>query len=135
MKENYQIYLPYQFHWRLHSVGGDSQLPHKKMKTLFLSNMSKSRRLTSTFFPTRQLYSKLRTFNTASTNRMQLVILHRSQLSLQLRLQSQFDVFIWIRSGSCLSSLLLSHAFNAASNMLKTFKVVALCKWIYIEII
>ena len=52
MKENYQIYLPYQFHWRPQSVGGDPQLPHKKMKTLFLSNMSKSRRLTSTFFPT-----------------------------------------------------------------------------------
>ena len=51
MKENYQIYLPYQFHWRPHAVGGDPQLPHKKMKTLFLSNMSKSRRLTSTFFP------------------------------------------------------------------------------------
>ena len=42
MKENYQIYLPYQFHWRPHSVGGDSQLPNKKMKTLFLSNMSKT---------------------------------------------------------------------------------------------
>ena len=51
MKENYQIYLPYQFHWRPQSVGGDAQLPHKKMKTLFLSNMSKSRRLTLTFFP------------------------------------------------------------------------------------
>ena len=52
MKENYQIYLPYQFHWRPQSVGGDSQLPNKKMKTMFLWNMSKSRRLTSTFFPT-----------------------------------------------------------------------------------
>ena len=31
---------------------GDPQLFHKKMKTLFLSNMSKSRRLTTTFFPT-----------------------------------------------------------------------------------
>ena len=51
MKENYQIYLPYQFHWRPHSAGRDAQLPHNKMKTLFLSNMSKSRRLTSTFFP------------------------------------------------------------------------------------
>ena len=51
MKENYQIYLPYQFHWRPQSVGGDAQLSHKKMKTLFLTNMSKSRRLTSTFFP------------------------------------------------------------------------------------
>ena len=35
----------------MQSLGEDSQLPHKKMKTLFLSNMSKSRRLTSTFFP------------------------------------------------------------------------------------
>ena len=50
MKENYQIYLPYQFHWRPHSVDWDAQLSHKKMKTTFLSNMSKSRRLTSTFF-------------------------------------------------------------------------------------
>ena len=52
MKENYQIYLPYQFHWRAHSPLGEPQLPNKKIKTLFLSNMSKSRRLTSTFFPT-----------------------------------------------------------------------------------
>ena len=54
MKENNQIYLPYKFHWRPQSAGWDSQLPHKKMKTLFLSNMSKSRRLTSTFFPISQ---------------------------------------------------------------------------------
>ena len=33
------------------SARWDSQLSHKKMKTMFLSNMSKSRRLTSTFFP------------------------------------------------------------------------------------
>ena len=52
MKENFKIYLPYKFHWRAHSVGGVPQLSHKKMKTLFFSNMSKSRRLTSTFFPT-----------------------------------------------------------------------------------
>ena len=51
MKENYQIYLPYQFRLRDQSAGRDPQLSHKKMKTLFLSNMSKSRRLTSTFFP------------------------------------------------------------------------------------
>ena len=51
MKENYQIYLPYQFHLRAQSAGGDAQLSRKKMKTLFLSNMSKSRRRTSTFFP------------------------------------------------------------------------------------
>ena len=52
MKENYQIYLPYQFHLRDQLVDWDPQLPHKKMKTMFLSNMSKSQRLTSTFFPT-----------------------------------------------------------------------------------
>ena len=51
MKENYPIYLLYLFHWRAHSPRWDAQLPHKKMKTMFLSNMSKSRRLTSTFFP------------------------------------------------------------------------------------
>ena len=51
MKENYQIYLPNQFHWRLQSLDEDSQLSHKKMKTMFLSNMSESRRLTSSFFP------------------------------------------------------------------------------------
>ena len=51
MKENYQIYLPYQFCLRAHSLGRDSQLSHKKIKTLFLSNMSKSGRLTSTYFP------------------------------------------------------------------------------------
>ena len=39
MKENHQIYLPYKLHWRSQSVGGDPQLPNKKMKTLFLSNM------------------------------------------------------------------------------------------------
>ena len=52
MKENYPIYLPYQFHWRPQSALGDPQLPNKKMKTPFLSNMLKSQRLTSTFFPT-----------------------------------------------------------------------------------
>ena len=55
IKENYQIYLSYQFHWRPHVVGGDPQLPNEKMKTLFLSNMSKSRRLTSTFFPIKMI--------------------------------------------------------------------------------
>ena len=49
MKENYQIHIPYQFHWKPHTLDWDPQLPHKKMKTLFLWNMSKSRRLTSTF--------------------------------------------------------------------------------------
>ena len=53
MKENYQIYLPYQFHRRPHSVDWDPQLANKKIKTMFLSNMSKGRRLTSTFFPIR----------------------------------------------------------------------------------
>ena len=49
MKENYQIYLPYQFHRRPQSAGWVPRFPHKKMKTMFLSNMSKSRRLTLTF--------------------------------------------------------------------------------------
>ena len=56
MKENYQIYLLYQFHWRAQSAGWDPQLPNKKMKTMFPSNMSKSRRLTSTFFPMNSLF-------------------------------------------------------------------------------
>ena len=54
MKENYQIYLPYQFHLRPRSAGWDAQLSHKKMKTMILSNMTKSLRLTSTFFPIMQ---------------------------------------------------------------------------------
>ena len=36
--------------WRPHSVDRDPQLSNKKRKTMFLSNMSKSWRLTSTFF-------------------------------------------------------------------------------------
>ena len=55
MKENYPIYLPYQFHWRPQSALGDPQLPNKKMKTLFLWNMLKSRRLTLIFFPDNSL--------------------------------------------------------------------------------
>ena len=51
MKKNYQIYLPYQFHRGPQSVDREPQFPNKKMKTIFLWNMSKSRRLTSTFFP------------------------------------------------------------------------------------
>ena len=43
--------LPYQFHWRPHSVDWEPQLSNKKMKKTFLWNMSKSQRLTSTFFP------------------------------------------------------------------------------------
>ena len=50
MKENYPNYLPYQFRLRPQSVDREPQLPNKKMKTMFLWNMSKSRRLTSTFF-------------------------------------------------------------------------------------
>ena len=37
---------------RAQSLDRDAQLPNKKMKTMFLSNMSKSQRLPSTFFPT-----------------------------------------------------------------------------------
>ena len=51
MKVNYQIYLPYQFHRRAHSLDQDLQFSNKKMKTMFLSNMSKSWSLTLTFFP------------------------------------------------------------------------------------
>ena len=51
MKENYQIYLPYQFLLRDQSVNSDKKFSHKKMKTMFLLNILKSRRLTSTFFP------------------------------------------------------------------------------------
>ena len=58
MKENYQIYLPYQFHWRPQSLDRVSKLSNKKMKTLFLWNMSKSRRLTSTFFPIKTEYKR-----------------------------------------------------------------------------
>ena len=32
MKENYWIFLPYQFHWRAHSVGGDAS------QTIFFFN-------------------------------------------------------------------------------------------------
>ena len=39
------------------SVDEDTKLPRKKMKTMFLSNMSKSRRLTTTFFPDEELIS------------------------------------------------------------------------------
>ena len=51
MKENHQIYLLYQFCLKDQLVDGDAQISYKKMKTLFLSIMSKSRRLISTFFP------------------------------------------------------------------------------------
>ena len=42
MKENHQIYLPYQFRLSARSLGGDAQLSHKKMETIFLWNMSRS---------------------------------------------------------------------------------------------
>ena len=83
MKENYQIYLPYQFHWRAHSVGGDAQLPHKQMKTLFLSNMSISRRLTSTFFPINAT-SLYQLFFKVKTNRYQ-----RQMSAFKAAIQSQ----------------------------------------------
>ena len=49
IKENYPNYLHYQFHLKVHSLDWDSQLSHKKGKTMFLWNMSKNWRLT--FFP------------------------------------------------------------------------------------
>ena len=54
MKENYQIYLLYQFHWRPHSLNRDPQLPHKKMKTLFLEYVKKSK-TDFDFFPDKLL--------------------------------------------------------------------------------
>ena len=93
MKENYQIYLPYQFHQRPHSVGGDSQLSHKKMKTLFLSNMSKSRRLTSTFFPIK--------FNMILTFFGYLFWLKKSHCIMQMSyLYNSLVVFEQTRSGN-----------------------------------
>ena len=56
MKENYQIHLPCQFHLRGQLVDRDPQLSYKKMKTMFLLNMSKSWRLTSTFFPDKHAF-------------------------------------------------------------------------------
>ena len=50
MEKNYQIYKSFQFGLRAHSIDQlKPQLLHKKMKTMFPSNMSKSRRPTSTF--------------------------------------------------------------------------------------
>ena len=43
MKENYQIYLLYQFCLRDQSVDRDPQLSHKKMKTLSLEYVKKSK--------------------------------------------------------------------------------------------
>ena len=62
MKEKYQIYLPHQFRPRVQSAGWVPQLSNKKMKTLFLSNMSKSWRLTSTFFPITRIMKKYLNF-------------------------------------------------------------------------
>ena len=78
MKENYPIYLPYQFHWRPHSVGGDSQLSHKKMKTLFLSNMSKSRRLTWTFFPIYPLQMEISLLREKKEEDLPVTMAHRN---------------------------------------------------------
>ena len=66
MKQYYQIYLPYQFHQKPHPARSVFKLSNEKMKTMFLLNMSKSRRLTSTFFPTNRfiptdLYQKIHT--------------------------------------------------------------------------
>ena len=56
MKENYQIILPCRFHPKEQSVNWVSKLCHKKIKTMFLWNASKSRRLTSSFFPIKTIY-------------------------------------------------------------------------------
>ena len=52
MKENYQIYLPIQFCPRVQSLDRVPRLSQKKMKTLFLWNMSKT---DFDFFPDNQL--------------------------------------------------------------------------------
>ena len=96
MKENYWIYLPYQFHWRPHSVGGVPQLPHKKH--LFLSNVSKSRRLTSTFFPT-ILMSGLSLYKSVSF--FLLLILMNYGLSIRLK----YPNFLMKIQSSCIPIL------------------------------
>ena len=50
-RELSNLFTLYYLHWRPQSARWDSQLTNEKMKTMFLSNTSKSRRPTSTFFP------------------------------------------------------------------------------------
>ena len=52
MKENYKINLTSHFRPRVQSFDREPQLSYKKMNTMFLWKISKSRKLTSTFFPT-----------------------------------------------------------------------------------
>ena len=47
MKENYQIFLPYQFRLSAHLLDQEPEFSHKKTKTMFLWNLSKRRRLTN----------------------------------------------------------------------------------------
>ena len=98
MKENYRIYFPYQFHWRPHSISGEPQFPYKKMKTLFLSNVSKSRRLTSTFFPT-ILMSGLSLYKSVSF--FLLLILMNYGLSIRLK----YPNFLMKIQSSCIPIL------------------------------
>ena len=74
MKENYQIYVPSQFHWRPHSVGGDPQLSHKKMKTLFLEYVKKSK-TDFDFFPD-YFFSHLRKMKEPSFGLMEETLRH-----------------------------------------------------------
>ena len=97
MKENYQIYLPYQFHRRPHSVDWDAQLSHKKMKTMFLSNMSKSRRLTSTFFPIRTynfLYLMKPTLKILSLGHLLTMSIPEIKMNQEFRHSIQISVII-----------------------------------------
>ena len=87
----------------MQSAGWDAKLPHKKMKTLFLSNMSKSRRRTSTFFPTRL---KTRP-DTRQSSRGRLgrgrkaIIAHNSKKNCREKSRSQSSTFwhIWEKHG------------------------------------
>ena len=54
MKENYQIYLAYQFYWRPHWVDQEPQFLHKKMKAMFLKYVKKSKTDLNFFFPISQ---------------------------------------------------------------------------------
>ena len=83
MKENYQIYLPYQFHWRPHSLDRVLKILNEKIKTMFLSNMSKSRRLTSTFFPTKSVHQSLYKCHTYSAQSSEYTVTQSRRILAQ----------------------------------------------------
>ena len=51
MKENYQIHLPYQFCLKAHSLGGEPQLPNKKIKNPVSLEYVKKSKTDFDFFP------------------------------------------------------------------------------------